>query len=47
MEAHSEILQDLVSENLTLKRRLESIEELQAQVQALSAVLARHPEALR
>lgn len=47
MEAHSEILQDLVSENLTLKKRLESIEELQAQVSALSAVLAKHPEVLR
>ena len=47
MEAHSEILQDLVAENLTLKKRLESIEELQAQVASLTAVLARHPEVLK
>jgi len=47
MEAHGEILQDLVTENITLKKRLESIEELQAQVATLTAVLARHPEVLR
>lgn len=46
MEAHSEILQDLVIENASLKERLASIEDLQAQVATLTEVLARHPEVL-
>ncbi|WP_265581775.1 tyrosine-type recombinase/integrase [Methanofollis aquaemaris] len=44
MEVHSEILENLVSENIQLKKRLESVEETQAQVDHLAAILAEHQE---
>jgi integrase len=47
MDAHSEILENLVTENIQLKKRLESVEAVQAQVNRLSAVLAEHPEVFR
>lgn len=42
MQAHSEILENLVSENIQLKKRLEAIEELQARMDRISALVARH-----
>lgn len=42
MQAHSEILENLVSENIALKKRLEAIEELQARMDQISALVARY-----
>lgn len=42
MQAHSEILENLVAENIELKKRLGAIEELQARMDQISAVVARY-----
>lgn len=44
MQAHSEILENLVSENIALKKRLEVIEELQARMDEISLIVARHDD---
>lgn len=42
MQAHSDILESLVSENIDLKKRLEAIEAQQARMDQISALVARH-----
>lgn len=42
MQAHSEILENLVAENIDLKKRIQSIEELQARMDQISMLVARH-----
>ena len=42
MQAHSEILENLVSENIQLKKRLEAVEELQVRMDRISELVARH-----
>lgn len=42
MQVHSEILENLVSENIGLKKRLESIEKVQAEMDAISALVAKY-----
>ncbi len=42
MQAHSEILENLVAENIELKKRIQNIEDLQVQMDRISMVVARY-----
>ncbi len=42
MQAHSEILENLVAENIDLKKRIQCIDELQARMDQISALVARY-----
>jgi len=45
MQAHSETLENLMSENIQLKKRLGVIEELQARMDRISMLVAQHEPA--
>jgi hypothetical protein len=45
MQAHSEILENLVAENIELKKRVLGLEELQARMDRISELVARHENA--
>lgn len=42
MQAHSEILGNLVAENIELNKRLSALEELQARMDQISEIVPRY-----